>query len=219
MKAYPRIPIQATEALAKMAAKATPREGAYLADMVEHYLREFRRAGPEGGPLDVAYTVHGLVDEAMERLAATDPNAPRVVCSKGCSACCHLRVTIDKTEAALLVAWLREEGVEIDRARLERQAGQSLAQWRDLAHADRACVFLDDAGACRVYEHRPNACRKYLVIDDAALCDTQRHPGGRVGILASPEAEAITTAAFISFERGALADLVLDGLRATDEPA
>ena len=38
------------------------------------------------------------------------------------------------------------------------------------------CIFLED-GACSIYEHRPAACREYLVTSPPELCqDTEKNP-------------------------------------------
>ena len=38
------------------------------------------------------------------------------------------------------------------------------------------CIFLED-GACSIYEHRPAACREYLVTSPAELCqDMEKNP-------------------------------------------
>jgi hypothetical protein len=74
-------------------------------------------------------------------------------------------------------------------------------------------VLLDDSGNCEVYEHRPTACRKYLVVDTPKWCDTVKHPGARVGILSSPGAEVIAVAALMAFPgAGPLPDMLLAAL-------
>jgi Fe-S-cluster containining protein len=62
-------------------------------------------------------------------------------------------------------------------------------------------VFLGDDGACRVYESRPNACRKLLVVTDLALCNAAKHPPDSVGRWLSWEAEILESAALEVFGR------------------
>jgi hypothetical protein len=83
-----------------------------------------------------------------------------------------------------------------DKARLERQSRYT---WRQQPAADTACGFLGSDGACRVYESRPNACRKLLVLSDPALCDAGKHPPDQVERWFSWEAEILETAALETF--------------------
>ncbi len=110
-------------------------------------------------------------------------------------------MTIDRHEATLLLVAARELGVDLEWDRIERQATRDPLTWRSMPHADKACVFLGAEGECRVHDYRPTACRKYLVIDTPDLCDTARHPGATVGMLATGKAEAIASAALAAFPR------------------
>jgi hypothetical protein len=67
-------------------------------------------------------------------------HAARLQCRRGCSACCVDDLTVFAVEAALIRA----------------RAPDVL---RERPHAPGACAFLDAAGACRVYAHRPYVCR------------------------------------------------------------
>lgn len=177
-------------------------------DCFEHYRREWNRVATED-PMCVAFTVHKLIDEEMQRMLATSPYAHQVKCRKGCAACCHMRVDIFPQEAALLRSYAREAGIEIDEARLQRQAATDDSTWHELPPEDRRCVFLDDDRACRVYEHRPGACRKYLVKTDPDRCDMDKYPGGQVGVVFSVQAEIIHSAAMTVYGAGSMADELL----------
>ena len=195
------IPIQSSDSLGKLMQRASPAQRAVLSEALAHYRDEFagfeRRSDINSE--SIAFSIHAVVDEHIEQLFREDPNSHRIVCARGCSHCCHLWVTIDRHEAALLLTIAREQGIEIDWPRAERQAAARPSTWADLSHADRACVFLGNMGECRVYEHRPNACRKYHAVDDASLCDTDKFPGGRVGTLVSAMAEVLASAALVAF--------------------
>lgn len=67
-------------------------------------------------------------------------HAARLRCRRGCSACCVDDLSVFEVEAA----------------RLRARAAQVL---REAPHPPGACAFLDAAGACRVYAHRPYVCR------------------------------------------------------------
>ncbi len=82
-------------------------------------------------------------------------------CRKGCDHCCrHLADPLPITELEWAVLW---EGFL--RLPLETQAeirAQVAEQERSGAQRPFTCPFLDrEAGACRVYAHRPMACRSY----------------------------------------------------------
>lgn len=82
---------------------------------------------------------HASVDREARLRAAEF--GPRLRCARGCSGCCSdgLRV------------------FEIEAQRIRAHCGELLASADP--HPAGACAFLDAAGACRVYEHRPYVCR------------------------------------------------------------
>lgn len=170
------------------------RKAAHLREIHGRYTGEFRALGSEDAPA-VARRVHAAMDAVLDRDLGKSANSGDIRCHKGCSHCCHGPVEIWPQEAALLVETARGSGVEMDRARLERQGRYSAETWRDQTAADRACVFLGGDGACRVYASRPNACRKLLVVSDPALCDAAKHPPDGIDRWFSWEAEMMESAA------------------------
>jgi Fe-S-cluster containining protein len=171
-------------------------------DCFDFYHEQLGRVGEQGKPLDVAYTIHLKIDEHVDAMLATSRHAKDVTCRKGCAACCHTYVGIFPHEARLLREVAAEAGIEIDEARLARQAEKTEATWLELSPEDRRCVFLGDDRACQVYEHRPNACRKYLVKSEPELCDVDKYRGGDVTVVYSLEAEIVHSAAMTVFGRG-----------------
>lgn len=174
------------------------RKTARLRAIFARYTEQFRAAGKQVAP-SVARGVHLAIDEVLERDRKKGAGSGDIRCRRGCSHCCHGPVEIWPHEAALLVEIAREAGMELDRARLERQSRYAPDDWRQQPVADRACGFLGDDGACKVYEFRPNACRKLLVVTDPALCDADRHPPESVGRWFSWEAEMLESAALEVF--------------------
>lgn len=167
---------------------------AHLRALFDRYAERFRAAAG-GDPLSVARETHAAIDQLLERDRKRDAASADIRCHKGCDHCCHGPVEIWPHEAALLVEAARAGGVELDRARLERQARHAIETWQGQPATDRACVFLGGDGACRVYESRPNACRKLLVTSDPALCDASIHPVGSTERWFSWEAEILECAA------------------------
>lgn len=174
------------------------RKVAHLRAIFDRYAEQFRAAGNQDAP-SVALGVHFAIDSVLERDRKKSTTTGNIKCHKGCSHCCHGPVEIWPQEAALLVKAALDAGIELDRARLERQAQYTIDTWRQQPAGDTACVFLGDDGACKVYEFRPNACRKLLVMTDPALCDAAKHPPDSVGRWISWESEILETAALEVF--------------------
>ena len=167
---------------------------AYLRGMFDRYTARFHTVESQDA-LSVAREAHAAIDAVLERDRKKEAIDDVIKCRRGCSNCCHGPVEIWPHEAALLVEGARKAGVEIDKVRLERQERYSIDTWWQQPAADQACVFLGADGACGVYEFRPNACRKLLVMSDPALCDGSKHPPERIERWFSWEAEMLESAA------------------------
>ncbi len=189
-------------------AEMSPKDKDTARACFEHWRGECERIGGDE-PVRVAFTIHEVVDEHVDRMRTTSKHGSEITCQKGCAACCHLHVDMFPHEAELLIWATKASGVEIDWARLERQAPKDDDSWRDLPMADRRCVFLGDDNECRVYEHRPGSCRKYHVLSDPALCDTEKNYGGRVGIVFDVQAEIAHSAAMTVYGSGNMASMLL----------
>lgn len=187
------------------------RKEAHLRGIMDRYTGQFRAAGNQDAP-SVARRVHIAIDDVLERDRKKSAASGDIKCRKGCDHCCRVPVEIWPHEAALLVEIARAAGMELDKARLERQSRYTIATWRQQPAADRACVFLGDDGACKVYEFRPNACRKLLVTTDPALCDADKHPSDSVGRWFSWEAEIMESAALEIFGAALMPGLLLAAL-------
>jgi uncharacterized protein len=83
--------------------------------------------------------LHDEVDEATTPL--THRHASILKCKLGCVDCCRDDITVFEVEAAAI-----------------RDAYPDVLSRQD-PHPVGACAFLDDAGACRIYERRPYVCR------------------------------------------------------------
>jgi Fe-S-cluster containining protein len=187
------------------------RKEAHLRTIFGRYTEQFRLAGNRDAP-SVARGAHIAIDLVLEQDRKKSATSGDIQCRKGCDHCCREPVEIWPHEAALLVEIAREVGMELDRARLERQSQYAINTWRQQPAADRACVFLGDDGACKVYESRPDACRKLLVVTDPALCDAEKHPPDGVGRWFSWEAEMLESAALEVFGAGLMPQLLLAAL-------
>jgi hypothetical protein len=186
------------------------KKAAYLHALHDRYTRHFRAFGEQVSP-SVAREMHEAMDAVLKHERELSATSGEIRCAKGCSHCCRGPVEIWPHEAALLADTVRAAGMELDSARLERQARHTADNWREQPPADRACVFLGDDGACRVYESRPNACRKLLVVSDPALCEADKHPPESVARWFSWEGEMMEVAALEVFG-AALMPRLLAGL-------
>lgn len=138
---------------------------------IEHYKKEFSKI-PVG--YNRAYNVNRMIDQSMLNEKTKYPKEwAQISCKAGCSHCCHNTVVITECEADLLVTWMGEQKIEIDQELLKRQAAftGSDSEWFRLPKTENRCVFLDDQNKCKVYEHRPASCRKYVVTTPAEACD------------------------------------------------
>lgn len=130
------------------------------------------------GP-DRAEALHRMMDRATATAHELRPS-----CKLGCSGCCHFEVEITPDEASMLAECVKE-GVEVDKTRLDKQAERPRLspEWGRFFDSDNRCVFLNEDGACRVYERRPAACRRLLVTTPPEYCTTVDAPVAPVGIL------------------------------------
>lgn len=83
--------------------------------------------------------LHKVVDGLVAPLEAT--HQARLQCRRGCSGCCVDGLTVFEVEAELIRA----------RHAALLEGGEP--------HPPGRCAFLDEAGACRIYESRPYVCR------------------------------------------------------------
>lgn len=100
--------------------------------------REEPRAVP-AGVVDWVEELHDVVDRLAGAIAET--HRGRLQCRAGCASCCTDGISVFEIEAAVIA---RHHADLLDHG---------------AAFGEGACAFLDDAGTCRVYEHRPYVCR------------------------------------------------------------
>jgi hypothetical protein len=109
----------------------------------------------------------------------------RLQCRRGCSGCCVDGITVFAVEA---------DAIRRHHAELLRHGAP---------HPEGACAFLDESGACRIYEHRPYVCRtqglplRWIDEDEAVerrdICELNDHPDGAWPKLTSLDEEACWT--------------------------
>jgi Fe-S-cluster containining protein len=204
--------VDANKAAANRAAREE-RKKAYLRAIYDRHVERFRAAA-DVDALSIARNAHSVMDAVLEQDRGKNPDSSGIRCGKGCSHCCREAVEIWPHEAALLVEVMRESGMALDMARLERQSRYTVDTWRQQPAADKACAFLGGDGACTVYEFRPNACRKLLVVTDPGLCDAEHSKPDSVGRWFSWEAELMESAALEVFGAALMPGSLLAALNA-----
>lgn len=87
-------------------------------------------------------TLQQMYDQLGDMTGRLDKiHADRMQCRSGCYSCCLDDITVFEVEAQ----------------NIRRHHADLLRSGRP--HAPGACAFLDEHGACRIYEHRPYVCR------------------------------------------------------------
>jgi len=199
--------INISDSLSSILEKMTESELEATRKMFSFYMEQYDTLRLENNAESVSSAMHGAIDGAMADIIKETKEKPS--CGKGCSFCCFLQVDISDDEAVLLKEYSREIGVDIDYNHLEKQLSASNEEFLKLPLSERKCVFLDGFASCKVYEHRPSACRKLLVVSDPALCDTDKNMGAKVGRLVSVEAEVLTSSLLNARESGSMAKMLI----------
>jgi Fe-S-cluster containining protein len=101
-----------------------------------------------------------LHTDIEERVQAIRDDHSDWLCGLGCDGCCHRLAEVPLlTEAEW--DWLKEGLAALPPALLQ-EIGQDIAALAEQPSRPIVCPLLDrSAGACRVYAHRPIACRTY----------------------------------------------------------
>ncbi|MGB7568294.1 MAG: YkgJ family cysteine cluster protein, partial [Chitinivibrionales bacterium] len=83
--------------------------------------------------------LHKAIDQLVDRLSLMHDS--RLRCKRGCYDCCVDDVSVFEIEALNI-----------------RHFNEALLK-TGIPHPKGLCAFLDNKGACRIYEHRPYVCR------------------------------------------------------------
>ena len=98
---------------------------------------------------------------------------PFVACARGCSACCHMNVSITDLEADRLA-----QASGRAPAKLSRAVKHELDEYIGVP-----CPFLKD-GECSVYDARPFMCRQHLSFDESAYwCQPERSASVKLSLV------------------------------------
>jgi hypothetical protein len=153
--------------------------------------RLFGAAREPSGLERAVVTFHRRVDEVMA--LSFEGHRVQVACARGCSHCCHLRLTVTPAEAFALADWLQSHFAPAQLqeviARLEANAARTRALGTEgRKRTSIACALLGADGACTAYEARPAQCRRYHSLDVRSCEAFHRDPSNEA--LESPLHEA-----------------------------
>jgi Fe-S-cluster containining protein len=122
--------------------------------------------------LDLISRIYEVLTPALQQIQR---NAP---CKKGCNACCHIRVDVSDIEKEYILVSLNSQQKKLIKSNIKKNQKneanrQELIRSGETKHTliGKPCPFLDEEGACSIYETRPFACRKWFVLCDPAKCD------------------------------------------------
>lgn len=174
-------------------------EKAYL-----KFSRSFAELDAEDGGPWVMREFQKLINRTLLKRKAMGDSP--VTCSKGCSACCHIQVDMTRMEWNVIKKFCANNGIEIDREHLAKQVGLSNSDFvRKLTPEESRCVFLKNR-ECSIYDVRPLACRKFLVVSDPKEC---RRDGESAQVI-EVEMEAFISAFWQRFDSKFIAEMVLE---------
>lgn len=199
--------IHISETLASIIDTCDESQKQQVRDMLDYYMLEYSRARTTSNEISAAASIHDFIDELIKAKVETSEHT--IQCSKGCSFCCYQQVDITIDEAKLLRAYAIEKDIKIDKFTLKKQLVRDYKAFQKLPLKRRKCVFLGKNGECSVYEHRPSACRKLLVVTDPLDCDTEKRKGAQIGKIAEHEVEIVTSAILNAVESGSIAEMLL----------
>lgn len=138
-------------------------------------------------PINTTSQVYNAIDNFF--VNASEESKNEIQCKAGCTACCFIDVDVSEDEAAFIIDYCRENGIEIDKAYLTEQAAAGRKTYSSLSR----CVFLKD-NYCSIYPARPIACRKHWVKTNPALCDFSENKINQVGGYFDVNTEIIASA-------------------------
>ncbi len=141
--------------------------------LIDGYTVQLRRLSIQNR-IEATKEVYKVIDGFFN--TAPEENKKEIQCKAGCTACCFIDVDVSGDEAAVIINYCRETGIEIDREYLTKQAAVGRKSYSPLSR----CVFLK-GNLCSIYPVRPIACRKHWVKTDPALCDFSKNIVNQVG--------------------------------------
>jgi Fe-S-cluster containining protein len=153
---------------------------------------------------------HDKVDEYSREVFAHPIVKSLSGCKQGCAGCCHTEVSVTNDESELLAMRVKN-GLKINHDLLQVQnlAVKKGKAFLSLPYEVRACVFLNDKGACEVYSDRPAVCRTNAVLGNSDQCSTTDGVMQRQRLVKTEHADMAIMGAFLASPKsGILAEML-----------
>jgi len=177
-----------------------------FANAVQDLNNQIVKVADEEGIHVAISSVHKFVDDEVEKAKIKYSEEGKAIsCKRGCSFCCYIHVDISPPEAMRVLSKINLTEKQVEH--LERQKGYNLNNWTELPYAHRKCVFLEN-GECSVYEDRPLSCRKYMVVNEPEICNTE-HENNVTTVAAAGIVEAMCMSSALAFSSASMAPLLL----------
>ena len=113
---------------------------------------------------DAAKAAMILVDAASRSLRDSFPHQPHCDCRDGCSACCHLFVTVPPGVTSLIAEHIRKTFPPDEQQALRErltQAARIIEQAKTTSEVRARCPLLGADEKCTIYDVRPLTCRAF----------------------------------------------------------
>jgi len=201
--------VTVSDVLVELVSKMNHKQKEIVHKIFEFYMNQYRELKKTHNVESVVSTIHEEIDKKMEESSARIETGEKVTCRNGCSFCCFLKVDINDDEAMLLTEYSRKIGLDIDYEKLEKQKVKTDAEFLKLPYKDRRCIFLNKENSCSVYEHRPSACRKLLVVSKVECCDPENKSETQIKKLVNIEAEILSSSSLNVRESGGMVEMLL----------
>jgi uncharacterized protein len=150
-------------------------------------------------PSKRARYIYSEVDKRVNTLVTQENFSELIKCKEGCSSCCHTQVSVTKEEATLLGQKVID-GLSINWTNfyIQAKAGDNAKSFYQIPYEQRACIFLNKEGSCRIYDDRPSVCRTNLVVSNPELCSTRNGQEQSVQLVKTFEADMVVYASFLN---------------------
>lgn len=142
-------------------------EHRYIEELQENYQRELHISKKSFAADKSDKSIYKTVKEFYKRLDKQisrniEEHNIRLICSKGCSHCCTLRVEVFGYEVIAIARHIRETFSAEELAEVTGKLAEASNNAKGLRMEEHfvPCALLKD-GTCSIYEMRPAMCRKF----------------------------------------------------------
>jgi Fe-S-cluster containining protein len=143
-------------------------------EMFENFRRELDHALDLAPTMaDAALAAMSITQTASTAIRENFPNQTPLGCREGCSACCHLFVSVPPGVTALIADHIRKTFSSADLTALQQRlqsAAQEIEQATTTSEVRARCPLLDANDKCSIYDIRPLSCRAFTSTD-AGCCN------------------------------------------------